>query len=188
MSIDLAPTILEIARASIPPKMQGRPFLGDHVGAAREYVFSARDRCDETPFRFRTVRDGRYRYIRNFTPEKPFLQANEYKERSYPVWNLLKELHASGKLSPDQEQSSVPPTMPEEELYDLERDPHEVENLAAQPEHRTTRDRLRKVLDDWIVESDDQGRFPESEELIRRQGVTRPNTPPNTGYALPVTP
>jgi N-sulfoglucosamine sulfohydrolase len=187
MSIDLAPTILDIAGAPIPPKMQGRPFLGDHVGPAREYVFGARDRCDETPFRFRTVRDARYRYIRNFTPEKPFLQANEYKEKSYPVWNLLKELHAAGRLSPDQERLCAP-TMPEEELYDLERDPHEVENLAANPEHRPTRDRLRKVLDDWIVESDDQGRKPESEELIRRRGVTRSTTPPNTGYALPVTP
>ena len=78
--------------------------------------------------------------------------------------------------------------MPEEELYDLETDPHEVDNLAASPEHRATQERLRKVLDGWIVESDDQGRFPESDELIRRRGVTRPSTPPNTGYALPVTP
>ena len=78
--------------------------------------------------------------------------------------------------------------MPEEELYDLDRDPHEVDNLAGKPEHRATRDRLRKVLDDWIVESDDQGRDPEPDELIRRKGVTRPSTPPNTGYALPATP
>ena len=79
--------------------MQGRVFLGDRARTAlAQYVFGARDRCDETVFRFRTVRDARYRYIRNFTPDRPFLQANEYKEKSYPVWNLLKELHAAGKL------------------------------------------------------------------------------------------
>ena len=98
--------------------MQGQIFLGDRAAPSRTYVFGARDRCDETPFRFRTVRDARFRYIRNFTPDRPFLQANAYKEKSYPVWNLLKQLHAAGKLTPAQDRLCAP-TMPEEELYDL---------------------------------------------------------------------
>lgn len=187
MSIDLTPTILALVGAPIPPRMQGRPFLGDRVGPDREYAFGARDRCDETPFRIRTVRDARYRYLRNFTPDRPFLQANQYKETAYPVWNLLKELHAAGKLTPDQERLCAP-TMPEQELYDLDRDPDEIDNLAAKPDHRATRDRLRQALDDWIAETDDQGRIPEPDDLIRRQGVTRPGTPPLTGYALPIGP
>ena len=91
--------------------MQGRVFLGDRAEPPREYAFGARDRCDETVFRFRTVRDARYRYIRNFTPDRPFLQANDYKEQQYPVWNLLKELHAEGKLTPVQDRLCAP-TMP----------------------------------------------------------------------------
>ena len=63
--------------------MQGQVFLGD-AAAPHGVRLRGRDRCDKTPFRFRTVRDARYRYIRNFTPEWPFLQANDYKERSYP--------------------------------------------------------------------------------------------------------
>ena len=122
MAIDLAPTMLAIAGAAKPPKMQGEIFLGDRAAPPRQYVFGARDRCDETVFRLRTVRDARYRYIRNFTPERPFLQANAYKEQQYPVWNLLKELHAEGKLTPVQEVLCAP-TMPEEELYDLDADP-----------------------------------------------------------------
>ncbi|MFO0889055.1 MAG: sulfatase [Isosphaeraceae bacterium] len=184
MSIDLAPTMLALAGIPIPPAMQGQPFLGDRAGPPREYVFGARDRCDETPFRFRTVRDARHRYIRNFTPDRPFLQANAYKEKSYPVWNLLKELHAAGKLTPAQERLCAP-TMPEEELYDLEADPHEIQNLADSPEHRATRDRLRGVLDHWIAETNDQGRMPEPPELIRSQGVTKAATRPLSGYALP---
>jgi arylsulfatase A-like enzyme len=184
MAIDLAPTMLALAGLAVPAKMQGQVFLGDRAAPERRYVFGARDRCDETPFRFRTVRDGRFRYIRNFTPDRPFLQANAYKENSYPVWNLLKRLHAAGKLTPAQDRLCAS-TMPAEELYDLTRDPHEINNLAARPEYQAERDRLRNVLAAWIDETDDQGRIPETPELIRRQGVTRLATPPNTGYALP---
>jgi N-sulfoglucosamine sulfohydrolase len=184
MAIDLAPTMLALAGSTVPGTMQGQVFLGPQTGPDRKYVFAARDRCDETAFRLRTVRDARYRYIRNFTPDRPFLQANRYKETSYPVWNLLKTLHSSGKLSPVQERLCAT-TMPEEELYDLERDAHEIDNLAGRPEHLATLERLRTVLEDWIVKTDDQGRIAEPPELIQRQGVTRVTTPPNTGYALP---
>src|SRR5689334_19380723 len=157
-AIDLAPTMIDIAGKTKPEKMQGRIFLGEHSAPPREYVFGARDRCDETVFRLRTVRDARYRYIRNFTPERPFLQANEYKEQSYPVWNLLKELDAQGKLTPVQKVLTAP-TMPPEELYDLQADPHEIHNLATSrdPDHRAALDRLRGVLGRWIEETGDMG-------------------------------
>jgi arylsulfatase A-like enzyme len=162
-AIDFAPTMLAVAGAQKPAKMQGEIFLGDRAAPPRQYVFGARDRCDETVFRLRTVRDARYRYIRNFTPDRPFLQANAYKERQYPVWNLLKELHAAGKLTPVQEVLCAP-TMPEEELYDLDADPWEIHNLAKSPEHQEVLKRLRGALETWIKESDDQGRFPEKPE------------------------
>ena len=158
--IDLAPTMLDIAGAPLPPKMQGRPIFGTRAGEAKQYVFWGRDRCDETVMRIRTVRDERYRYIRNFTPDTPFLAANAYKERAYPVWNLLKELHAAGKLTPAQE-FLCQPQMPAEELYDLQSDPWETHNLAAAPEHRDTVQRLRGVLQQWIEDSNDQGRIVE---------------------------
>jgi N-sulfoglucosamine sulfohydrolase len=172
MAIDLAPTMLSLAGLKSPPAMQGSPFLGDHPGPPREYVFGARDRCDETQFRFRTVRDARYRYIRNFTPDRPFLQANAYKEKSYPAWNLLKELHPEGKLTPPQEFLCAP-TMPEEELYDLENDPHEINNLAGLPAHAKTQERLAARLREWIEETNDQGRVLEPEDVVRRRGATK---------------
>lgn len=184
-AIDLAPTTLAIAGAPKPAGMQGEIFLGGKAAAPREYVFGARDRCDETVFRFRTVRDARYRYIRNFTPERPFLQPNEYKERSYPVWNLLKELHAAGKLTPLQEFLCAP-NMPPEELYDLETDPDETKNLVPSADHQALLKRLRAVLDRWIDETNDQGRDLEPTELAARKGVTKPGTEPNKGYSLPV--
>ena len=154
--IDLAPTMLAFAGAAKPEKMQGRNFLGAAREADREYVFGARDHCDETAMRIRAVRDARYRYIRNFTPEVPFLAPNAYKEHQYPVWNLLKTLHAEGKLTPEQE-ALCAPRMPEEELYDLDADPHEVHNLAASSDaaHVAARARLRKALAEWMAECGD---------------------------------
>ncbi len=162
-SIDLAPTFLSLAGAGIPPKMQGRPFLGDQTGQPKEYVFGARDRCDETAMRIRTVRDSRYRYIRNFTPEVPLLAPNKYKETQYPVWNLLKELNAQGKLTPAQS-ALCAPRLPDEELYDMQSDPHQVNNLArsSKPEHQQTLDRMAKVLARWIKDTGDQGEIPET--------------------------
>lgn len=181
-AIDLAPTMLSLAGADKPAKMEGRVFLGAHSEPPREVVFGARDRCDETVFRFRTVRDARYRYIRNFTPDRPFLSPNRYKEGSYPVWNLLKELHAAGQLTAEQEVLCAP-TMPAEELYDLEQDPYEVRNLAGSAEQQQTLERLRGELERWIEQSGDQGQTLEPPELAARRGVTKPETEPNTGYA-----
>lgn len=162
-AIDLAPTMLTLVGADIPPKMQGRTFLGEKAGKPKQYIFGARDRCDETAMRIRTARDARYRYIRNFTPEVPFLAPNNYKEKQYPVWNLLKELNVAGKLTSAQA-ALCAPRMPEEELYDLQSDPHEIKNLANsdQPKDQAALKRLRGVLEKWIKETNDQGQTPES--------------------------
>jgi arylsulfatase A-like enzyme len=183
VAIDLAPTMLDLAGAKIPEKMEGKPFLGNRAGAPREYVIGARDRCDETVFRLRTVRDKRYRYIRNFTPDRPFLQKNDYKERSYPVWNLLKELDKEGKLTSAQKFLTAP-TMPEEELYDLDSDPHEIANLAESAEHQETLKRLRTVLEKWIEETNDQGKTLEPPDVAAQKGQTKP-TPASKSDAAP---
>jgi arylsulfatase A-like enzyme len=164
-AIDVAPTLISLAGAAVPPKMQGRPFLGPSAAPPRRYAFGARDRCDETLMRLRTVRDDRYRYIRNFMPEKPFLSPNAYKAAEYPLWTLLPKLHAEGRLTPAQA-ALCAPSMPPEELYDLHTDPHEIHNLAADPRHAAKLRQLRAVLEEWIRTTDDQGRFPETPEAM----------------------
>ena len=100
---------------------------------------------------YRTARDARYRYIRNFTPHVPLLAFNEYKGKQYPVWNLLTELHAQGKLTEPQE-VLCQPTMSEEELYDLDSDPWEINKLAKsdRPEHQAELKKLRAVVEKWM--------------------------------------
>lgn len=168
LAIDLAPTLLDIAGVKPPANMEGGIFLGKNAAQDRQYVFGARDRCDMTVMRIRTVADRRYRYIRNFTPATPFLAFNAYKEKQYPVWTLLPRLHKEGKLTPAQA-FLCRPRMPDEELYDLQEDPHQIRNLAEVPAHQATLKRLRGVLEDWIDRTGDQGRTLEPREVVERE-------------------
>jgi hypothetical protein len=66
--------------------------------------------------------------------------------------------------------------MPAEELYDLDTDPYEIQNLAesSEPEHQAVLKRLRAELERWIDESNDQGRTPEPLGVAAAKGATRP--------------
>ena len=161
-SIDLTASTLSWAGVVKPATMQGRIFLGPQAEAPRDLVFSARDRMDETVMRHRAVRDDRYRYIKNFTPEKPFFSPNSYKAKQYPAWNLIQQLHQEVKLNPVQE-ILCQPSMPEEELYDLQSDPHQINNLAlsTSPEHQVALTKLRGAVTQWIESTNDRGRLPD---------------------------
>lgn len=165
VSLDITATTLEIAGVSRPALMHGQSLIG---GKARTHVFTARDRCDMTVDRIRAVRDSRYKLIRNFMPEKPYTQFNDYITKNYPTQRIIKELHAAGKLDAVQAQWMAP-RKPDFELYDHAADPHEVNNLAADPKHKQALTRLTGLLDRWIVDSNDHGRTPESRETIERE-------------------
>jgi arylsulfatase A-like enzyme len=153
-AIDISATSLSIAGVQLPAGMQGRTFLGSDA-RKRTHIFGARDRCDETVDRIRSVRDQRYKYIRNFMPDRPYTQPNAYKERAYPALAVLRRLHADGKLSPAQ-QLFMASHRPEEELYDLQEDPDEIHNLAKSAEHQKVLRELREALEKWMAECDDR--------------------------------
>ena len=71
--------------------------------------------------------------------------------------------------------------MPAEELYDIVADPHETNNLANSAEHAAVLKELRGVLEQWIDESNDQGRELEPPEIAAAKGATKPDSDPNTG-------
>jgi arylsulfatase A-like enzyme len=156
--IDVAATSLYFAGIDIPDAMQARPLFGPQA-QPREYVVVARDRCDETVDRIRSVRQGTFKYIRNFYPQRPYLQPCAYKDQN-PFMEALRQLHAENRLDPSQ-LLHMAQTRPEEELYDLSRDPWEVHSLAGNPEYQDTLRAMRSILADWEIETDDRGRFPE---------------------------
>ena len=158
--IDITASSLDLAGIDPPPGMQGQVFLGERADPEREYAYSARDRCDETVDRIRSVRDKRWKLIQNFMPERPYAQKNHYKDTSYPALQVMRQLHAVGELEGVAAQWMAA-RRPELELYDLAADPHEVENLAEKAEHADKLSLLRGKLDSWIEQSNDHGREAE---------------------------
>jgi len=158
--IDLAATSLSLAGIKVPGWMQGRDILAGNY-QKRDAVFAARDRCDETMEHLRSVRTERYKYIRNYMPFRPHLQPCRYKDEKVIV-QKLRELHAAGTLEPIAEKLLFAQRRAEEELYDLQNDPFEVNNLANDPLLKETLISMRKRLADWEERTVDKGRQPES--------------------------
>lgn len=187
--MDLGPTMLSLAGVEVPVYMQGRAFLGERRATPREYTFAHRDRMDETYDMIRTVRDKRFRYIRNFQAGKPYAQHIEYMDEmpTMKEWRRLNKEDAVSHLQ-NQEKGVLTPAQriffasvkPEEELYDTEADPHEINNLAPRPEHSARLKAMRRVLDDWMKETKDLGSVPELElnQRMRPGGVWQVTAPP----------
>jgi arylsulfatase A-like enzyme len=161
--IDLVATSMHFAGISIPAYMESRPLFGSDA-RPREYIVAARDRCDETVERIRSVRKGRYTYIRNFYPERPHLQSNAYKDGK-EILVRLRALHEEGKLAGHPAERLFVTPRPQEELYDRAADPWELNNLASDPASAEILSELRNILDAWIRETNDQGQTPETDAV-----------------------
>ena len=161
--VDLGPTVLSLAGLDVPRRMHGVPFAGPRRRVrSREYAFGQRSRMDESYDLVRTVRDERFRYVRNYLPHLPYGQHVTYmfNQASYKEWE---QRWLDGDLT--EVQSRFWRGKPAEELYDLERDPDEVRNLAGDPRQRERLARLRRALDQHMLETNDNGLIPEGSAL-----------------------
>jgi arylsulfatase A-like enzyme len=161
--IDLAACTVVLAGLPVRGVMHGRNVLGEGY-EARRYVFAARDRADETEDLIRSVRDRRWKYIRNGFPNRPWLQPNRYKDEK-AVLQAMRRLHAAGKLTAEQA-LIMAAERPVEELYDCETDPHEFRNLAKDPAHAAVLVEMRQALRDWQARTGDPADV-ETEEVYR---------------------
>jgi uncharacterized sulfatase len=167
--VDFAPTMLSLCGVPIPKHMQGQAFLGAPQAKPRQHVYGARDRVDEAYDVIRCVRDKRWKYVRNFMPHLPRSLDIDYMNQM-PTMQEMRRLHAEGDLKGAELQYFECPK-PVEELYDTDADPHEVRNLAGDPQHRATLDRLRAELFRWMKATGDFGLLPECEfDALKRPG------------------
>ena len=160
--IDLSATVLSLAGVDIPEYFEGRAFLGEQASTVeREYIFAARDRMDEAHDRSRAVRDGQYKYIRHYHPERPFFTPNAYRDRM-PLMQDLIRLNDGGELT-GAAAAMFADSKPPEELFDTLDDPHEINNLATDPAYADVLLRLSEELDLWEERTGDMGAIPEEE-------------------------
>lgn len=173
-TIDLGPTVLSLAGVPIPPHLQGRAFLGEQAAPPRRYVYMSRDRYDQDYDMVRAVRDKRFKYIRHYYPNTPYMIWVSYLNR-HPIMQELWRLYLAGELTGPQKLLFEP--RPVEELYDTTADPHEINNLAADPAYADELQRLRQALEEWRREVGDMGEIAEA-EMVRRwyPGGKQPKT------------
>jgi uncharacterized sulfatase len=181
--VDLPPTVLSLAGVKVPGHMQGVAFLGPATSRRREFVFGARDRVDEVYDTARSVRDSRWLYIRNYRPHLSWAQPEGYSDQSDFRRELLR-LAREGKLAPGP-RTYLAPTRMAEELYDTHADPHQLDNLAGRPEHRSVLAKMRARLRDWLLEARDLGFLPEA-DLLARTGSGTPYEMARQPDAYPV--
>jgi arylsulfatase A-like enzyme len=156
--VDFAPSVLRWAGIEAPGYLQGVPVLAD-IAVQRQYVFAAKDRLDEMPFRERAARDERFKYIVNFRPGEPGGKPLRYREQ-LPAMQELHRWYESGRMSVQQAFWFEP--RPREEFYDLAVDPHEVNNRAGDPAYADSMARLQAALADWLGRVPDYSDEPES--------------------------
>ncbi|MBI5688409.1 MAG: sulfatase-like hydrolase/transferase [Verrucomicrobia bacterium] len=168
--VDFAPTVLSLCGVKLLPHLQGTAFLGEQAGKPRKFIHAIRDRMAERFDIVRVVRDRRYQYHRNFMPHLTWSQFVSYTEEM-PTMKAWRQIASEGKLTgPPARYFSL--TKPVEELYDNETDPNQLTNLAVNPKHRETLERLRAECVRWMRATGDLGLLPEHEMLVRSEGST----------------
>ncbi|GAA4427635.1 sulfatase-like hydrolase/transferase [Bremerella cremea] len=159
--VDFGPTVLNLAGAKVPDQIDGHAFLGlgEQQLVESDESFGYADRFDEKYDMVRTLRKGKYRYIRNYQPFNFDGMMNNYRYKmvAYQNW---KEWFDAQKL--DGPQSQFFQARPAEMLFDVSEDPYEINDLAGDPMHQEVLEELRGRLDEIVVGMPDLGFYPES--------------------------
>lgn len=157
--VDFPATVFSLCGVPIPAHYEGRPFLGEKKAAPRERVFLFRGRMDERYDTVRAVRDREYRYVRNYSPHRPWGQHYSYPFQVQPSMRSWFAEFKAGRCN--EVQAAYWKAKPSEEFYRLADDPFEIRNRIAEPEFAEDIARLRAALRDEILATRDTGFIPE---------------------------
>lgn len=174
--VDFKSTALSLAGIEPPEYVDGRAFAGEFQSSeSREYIHAAADRFDRQYDTIRAVRDDRFKYLRNYHPERGYYLPLTYREQM-PIMQELLRLRDQNGLTEAQSQW-FRESKPAEELFDTLADPHELTNLALDPAYSDKLLELRAELDRWLSGFDDKGMMPEP-DLINEiwPGMEQPVT------------
>ncbi|MHB1310020.1 MAG: sulfatase-like hydrolase/transferase [Limisphaerales bacterium] len=157
--VDFPATVLSLGGVPIPAHYEGRPFLGEQKGAPRDHVFLFRGRMDERYDTARAVRDGGFRYVRNYSPHRPWGQHYSYPFEVQPSMRSWFAEFTAGRCN--EIQSAYWQPKPGEELYQIADDPFELSNRLRDPRLAARLAQLRAALREEILATRDTGFIPE---------------------------
>jgi hypothetical protein len=169
--VDLAPTVLSLAGVSPPEGIDGTAVSGAFSQASaiekKNTSFGYADRFDEKYDLVRTLRVGKYKYIRNYQPFNIDALYNfyRYKMLAFKQWD---NLYNAGKLN--QEQGQFFESKGPEGLYDIDQDPHEVNDLSASLAHQEILMQMREQLREKLAALPDLSFYPEPYLLEHASG------------------
>ena len=166
---DLAPTLLEAAGLTPPAAMTGRslmPLLAGAQQAGRDRVFVERERHanvrrGDLSYPARAVRTRDFLYIRNLRPDRwpagdpeMYFAVGEYGDiDGGPTKDLLLARPANPAIAKYAELAMA--KRPAEELYDLRKDPGQIDNVAMRADYAAAKKELRAALDTWMRDTAD---------------------------------
>ncbi|HCO68363.1 MAG TPA: sulfatase [Dysgonomonas sp.] len=174
---DLATTILGFAGIEPPAYMTGIDLSKDFP-EKRDYVYAVRGRIDRAPYmRSYFVLGNNYQYIRNLddTPNGATVAYRDMGETN----KALNKAYKEGTLNKNQNKWFE--NNPKEELYDLEKDPYQLNNIASDAAYSTVLETFRTELDRWRNTGNDMNIVPEAQmvkDLKDENGNTRITLPP----------
>ena len=122
-------------------------------------MFLYRGRMDERYDTVRAIRDPQFRYLRNYSPHRPWGQHYSYPFQVLPSMRSWHAAFVAGQCNPVQARYWEP--KPAEELYDVAADPFEIQNLAADPRHAERLAKMRSELRAEMIATRDTGFIPE---------------------------
>jgi len=158
--IDLLPTLVELAGGMPPPEIDGRSFaavLRGEQTSHRDEIYATHS--GDGPFNvypIRCLRTAGWKYILNLHPE--YQHATHInRAASGDGLSYFRSWETAAKMDPQAAQIIRRYRQrPREELYDLAADPHERQDLAADPEHAARKNEMRTKLESWLREQNDQ--------------------------------
>jgi N-sulfoglucosamine sulfohydrolase len=157
--VDFPATLLSLCGVRVPEYHHGRAFLGGQKAPPRQHVFLYRARMDERYDTVRAVRDREFRYVRNYSPHRPWGQRQTYPFQVQPSMRSWFAEFEAGRLN--EVQAAYWKPKPSEEFYEVARDPHEIRNAIGDRRHAAKVAELRRKLRAEMIAIRDTGLIPE---------------------------